>query len=79
MNAIMVVIRGLLRERQFIRAPIKIICPRQSQGLMIILLARRSRAKVKSIAHNRSQSTVVIITKEGGKKFYFIFICFRLS
>ena len=39
----MVVIRGLLRERQFLRAPIKII------------YTRRSRAKVKCIAHERSK------------------------
>ena len=39
----MVVIRGLLRERQFIRAPIK------SRGLMIIVPARRSRAKVNAL------------------------------
>ena len=52
----MVVIRGLLRERQFISAPIKIICPRWSRGLMIILLARRSRAKIKCLAHERVAS-----------------------
>ena len=51
----MVVIRGLLRERQFISAPIKIICPRRRRGLMIILPARQSRAKVKCIAHERSE------------------------
>ena len=44
-NPEMVVIRGLLRERQFISAPIKIICPRRSRGLMIILPASRSRDK----------------------------------
>ena len=52
---IMVVIRGFLRERQFISAPIKIICPRRSRWLMIILPARRSRARVKCFAHERSE------------------------
>ena len=54
-TAKMVVLRGLLRERQFISAPIKIICPRRSRGLMIVFPARRSRAKVKCIAHERSE------------------------
>ena len=51
----MVVIRGLLIKRQFISAPIKIIYTRRSRGLMIILPARRSRAKVKCLAHERSE------------------------
>ena len=45
----------VIRERQFISAPIKIICPRRSRGLMIILPARQSRAKVKYFAHERSE------------------------
>ena len=48
-NCVTVCIRGILRE--FIRTPIKIICPRRSRGLMIILPGRRSQAKVKCIAH----------------------------
>ena len=56
LQKVMAVIRGLLRERQFIKALIKIICPRRSRGLIIILPARRSQAKVKCIAHERGES-----------------------
>ena len=45
----------LLRERQLIRTPIKIICPRRSRGLIIILPARQSGSKVKCIAYERSE------------------------
>ena len=50
----MVVIKGIFRERQFIRATTKIICARSNRGIMIILPARRRQAKVKCISRERS-------------------------